>query len=302
MANSIYKNINILLLFTSLLFLPIHSQAKAKRKKGSSSQKAVIKVEGAAVYKEPNFDSQVLDYLSLSKQVRISKKVYKGVGGFGLFYKIKLATRKYGYIVDTEIELSEKNYETLSESNPEVDNPAFNPIVEEDGDEDFAEPLIFKKYIGGGVGIVNYSEKLDGKTHSETLRVLGFKMNGPILSQLPLDIELLLSFTAPDYYKSFSDSSASGFILISNILLNLPLAEEKDSLFYYGLGPVITYSKLNVKLAGTSIDSQDSNLGLALSIGYLAKINQFGLRVEGKYHFEKSSYPSFTLSLQKELR
>ena len=85
----------IIFIFISLLFSSSIASAKV----------VVLKLRTASpVYKKPSFDSKVM--VNLKKGFRIygldTPVTLKG--GFGLFYKVRLKKKIYGYIPDTAIE------------------------------------------------------------------------------------------------------------------------------------------------------------------------------------------------------
>ena len=90
---------SLLLMGVNLTVEPVHAQSsmksikkksKKRRKRRDTGQSAIVIVDGSAVYQAQNFDAPVMEYLDRGKKVKISKKVYKGIGGLGTFYKIRL--------------------------------------------------------------------------------------------------------------------------------------------------------------------------------------------------------------------
>ena len=72
-----------LTLFSSFVFCSPNAEAKIK------ARRAVVSIDGAAVYAKPDFDSEVITYLSVQEPVIASVKTFSGRGGLGLFFAVK---------------------------------------------------------------------------------------------------------------------------------------------------------------------------------------------------------------------
>ena len=290
------KKIRLLSLLALVIFslFVVLNPAMAKKRSKKRSQKGIVFVDGAAVYKSANFDSPILDYLDKGKSVRISRKVYKGKGGFGAFYKVKLGKKKYGYIADSEI--SPK----LKKVNKEfIDNPDFEKSAEMSSQN---IPVDLVRYLGLGISMINYTEEFEGQKFFEFLPAFGLKMSGPGTMGLgpPLDFEVLIAPLAPAYYKKFSTEGASGFLLVANTVLNMNLYVSGDTHAYYGLGLMTSFSKFDVNYDGTVLDSQELRLGALFHLGVFQRFGTWGLRLEGKYYVERESYIAASLGIQTE--
>lgn len=285
-----------------LVILGSFSLHAKKRKKKKKSQSGVILVDGAAVYQYPNFDAPILDYLSKGRKVRITIKSYKGDGGFGNFYKVRIGKKKYGYIADTEI--APKNKPAAQAMNYQQPNPRNGKGREkQNGPEVPQEQMIFSRFMGLYVGSLNFSEEFEGRKLTEPVSVFGLKMNGPeLIVSMPIDFELLASPKAPEYYTKFADEVPSGFLLHSSISLPMPLMESKNNLSYLTFGLMATYTSFKVVINGKSpIDSQEVRMGAAFGIGMVHRFGRFAMRLEGKYFSEKTKYASAGLSLQMQM-
>lgn len=278
---------------------------------------AMVVSDGAAVYAKPDFDSEVLDYLNYQTSVNVSKKAFSGVGGMGLFHKVRIPrTGKIGFIPDTDIRVSEKEREKIRESKPakkEPDDPMAPKSKAFDEDEEEAEshgkrPLYLTRYLGGALARVNFSEKFSGKKLSDQLTMYGMRMIGPgtLFDGPPLDFNLWVSFDKPDYYNRFS-SGISGFLMFGDIMALMPLVNLDDWAVSYGLGVMYTFTKYRVQItrAGTNVpentDTLEFRVGLDLGLGISRRIGKsFMIRADAKYYYEKTQYLGYMLSFHRE--
>ena len=269
------------------------SKKRKKKKKrivfkGSS---ATVIVDGAAVYKGPSFDSPIIDYLQMGKKITAKKKVVKGAGGFGSFYKVKVGRSKIGYMSDVEVSVSGKKGPELSDTKDEgifkTEDPKDPPKR--------LEPIYFTRYIGVSLGAFNFTEVVDKKeVLQSSVTAFGLKMSGPgaLFDGPPIDFNLSFVASAPAHHEQFTKES-SGFILITDILMVIPLKESGAFMAYVGFGPMLLYSKYTMTLAdGTGpIDSQEINAGLAGSGGIAVRFGRsFLVKLEGKYYYEENQY------------
>ncbi|MCB0351397.1 MAG: hypothetical protein KDD38_09455 [Bdellovibrionales bacterium] len=291
----------------------VKSKKTAKRK--DAGQSAVIKVDGSAVYEVPNFDSPVLEYMDRGKQVKISKKIYPGIGGLGAFYKIRIKKGFYGYIADTDAEVSRKGKSSRDGSDDDEDDDEnlesetdptklqsglFSENVQEEG----ADTFYLTRYIGFAYSSFNYSEVLRNQVETSPVKMLGMKMSGPtgIMGGMPLDMNVLFTTTAPNFYSDISDAT-SGFMLISDALVVLPLYESQRVILYYGFGAMLRYSSWQVKLKSqpgkAAIDSQELGLGAAVTGGAALRLGaRLVLRADARYYYEKEPYLGYGAALQ----
>lgn len=299
-----------------------NSQAKTKRKvkkkKSSSSRDAEVKTDGAAVYEATSFDSPVLEYFDKGKKIKVSKKLYPGIG-IGAFYKVKLSNKTYGFITDTDVLLSGKGNSgsSLTGSKPdqgEAGNEASgsasgDPFLDQSLMDDRPEQEtntntgVGKPYIGLAYYTFNYAEKLGGKNVSSNTSLLGLKASGstPYFGGFPLDINILFTTSAPEFYDKVS--STSGVMLIGDAVVMLPLVETSRYYVFYGFGLVTRYSKWDVKLKNQpgkpAVDSQEWAIGLAAAGGFAFNITKtLAFHADGRYYLEKKSYPGFGVAIQ----
>ena len=180
----------------------LHAKKK-KKKKGKKSQWAYTIIDGAAVYKEANFDAEIVTYLPDNKKYRISRKKVFGITGFGSFFKIKYGKKKYGYISDVDLKLTRK----ISKSERTIYD------IDQKDETDDGMPFFFNRYVGVSYGSINMTEEYQGQTLSSQTPVIGVKLTGPeILLPPPLDYELFFSLEAPKYFDKFASKTTGLFM------------------------------------------------------------------------------------------
>ena len=265
--------------------------------------RAITIVDGAALYEEPSFDSTVVDYLGESKQIIVSKKAVKGLGGLGIFYRVK-ASGKVLYITDTDIKIDR----AATTSGVEVAKGKAKPKKKKKKrsriDPDTGETLtpFFTRYLGGTVGMVSISEKFSGHILSTQMPIYGLRMTGPgtLFDGPPIDFNFLFSISPPSYYSKLTDQKPSGFLLFGDIMPMLPFYEWENSYIYYGVGLMWSYARYKVQIGSSVFDSQEFKVGADFAIGYGYAFGTTIVRADAKYFYERTHYPGFFLTLQTE--
>lgn len=289
----------LVLCFTLSSFFFASWSAQAQRIK---ARRAVVSIDGAAVYAKPDFDSEVLTYLKLGEPVIASVKTFPGRGGIGLFFAIKTSKNLRGFIADTDLVAAESK-KPLS---PLMKDAApVNVSQNRKDQEDFSpeEPLYFTRFLGATFGRKGYSLKYNGKTHTSDLMFFGVRGTGPgtLFDGPPLDFNLAVSVDSPDFYKNFAQNKPNGFLVFSDLLLQLPLWENSNQLIYYGLGLMASYSSYRVQMNNQFKDTKEFRLGGELGAGYAHRIfRKYLIRADYKYHFEKFQNTSLWFSVMME--
>lgn len=260
-------------------------------------QWAVVATDGAAAYKFPNFDSTVMDYLSAGKKIRISQKIFSGIGGFGAFYRVKVSAKGFGYIADVDV-VPEFKATANSRGGRE---PEKNSAFFRSGDKaEESVPIFFTRYLGGVYGTVNFSEKLSGRRFSSKEWLAGFRFTGPntMVDGLPLDISFLVHSGAPSFYsEGIAQNNPSGFFVISDIFFPYPVRDSGNLLVSWGLGLMATYTRFSLQIRNSIFDSQEIRVGLAAQLGMTYRWGRYAIRAEGKYYYEKTDYLGYFLTL-----
>lgn len=297
-----------------------------KSRKKDSGQTARVKIDGAAIYEAPNFDSPVLEYMDADKKILISKKLYAGVGGLGAFYKVKVHRGVYGYITDTDVEIKgrsrdkdnrnrdnetdgEENSGENNENNKRADEGSDPTVLRDfkdsknDSEEaKFENSIYMTRYLGVVYASYNYSEVLRKTTEVGRVNMIGAKLTGPtgLMGGMPMDVGVVFTTSAPDFYDEIA-SSAKGYMLVGDALFTMPLYENSSFMAFFGLGLVMRYSSWEVSLKNQigkpAIDSQEIGFGAAAEVGTAVRLgSQMLVRLDGKYYYENEKYFGFDLA------
>jgi hypothetical protein len=266
-----------------------------------------IAVDGAAVYAAPNFDSEVIDNLNQGVKVPVSVKQFEGQGGMGLFHKIKTPRGRLGYIPDTDVVLPKNTHiETPKTAAPRLSKKEQKARersvhVEKDRDHD-RKSIYLTRYIGGTLASIDYTEKFQGnKLHGQTL-FGGLRMTGPdiLFKGPPFDFNVLISPGAPKYLGDIAHGSGNGFLLMTDLAMNMPLYDTEDGLLYYNLGLLLNLSDYKVSVGNNDYDSMDLRIGVDVGVGYAYRFSTYVVRADAKYYIEKSLFLGFLVSFQAE--
>jgi hypothetical protein len=277
-------------------------------RKSPDWSKATVVTDGGSVYTAPDFDAKIADYLAFKTPLYITKKAIPGHGGLGLFHRVRYKS-KSGFMADTDIRVtnsketdpaSEKDAEKISPEAKKARSKAFHQDDEERSKS--TEPMFYRRYVGGALAMVDFSEKFQGTKFNSEMLMYGLRATGPgiIFASLPLDFNLWFSLKAPGYYGQFPSTTAKGFLLFGDLSLTLPFYEWGHNLVYYGLGMMYTYTKFNVQIKNSFFDSQEVRLGGVFSLGYGHKFGSFAVRADARYYYERTQYLGYLGSFQME--
>lgn len=276
-------------------------------------QKATVSVDGSAIYEYPNFDSPVLEYLDQGKSVKVSKKIYPGIGGLGAFYKIRIRPGVFGYITDTDVKLNSKSSgrASVDDRDDDEDMGDDDPTRlmdetknEEDADSNPENSLYMIRYLGLAAYNFNYSEVLRNQTETSATSMFGVKYTGPTgaMGGMPLDINLMFTATAPSFYNEIA-SSTTGVMLIGDAVAMIPLYDSRSYIIYYGAGLMLRYSTWKVLLkqqpGRPALDSVELAVGAVGDFGLAVRLSrQFLIRADAKYYYEKEKYFGLGAAIQ----
>lgn len=281
----------------------VHAQSAAEIKSSPDWTQATVTTDGGAVYSGPDFDERVSDYMPFKTKLWATKKAIAGRGGLGLFYKVRYKS-KSGYMADTDIKLLDKGKgegkTDTSDAKKSKKKSGFGDDEEDKHSGD--EPLYFRRYIGGAVALVNFTEKFSGKKLSDSMLMYGLRMSGPgtLFDGPPLDVNIWFSMQKPGYYNKFTAAAPSGFLMFGDLGVTLPFFEGKDTLVHYGLGLMWVYTNYKVQVKSSHFDSQEFRIGATVDLGVTQRFGQYAVKVDGKYYYEKTQYFGGILSLQVE--
>lgn len=299
MASQVIRLATLCLFLCSSLLVSVSAQAQKIK-----ARRAIVSIDGAAVYAKPDFDAEVLTYLKLGEPVVASVKTFPGRGGIGLFFAVRGPNNVRGFIADTDLVAAEskKPLSPLMKKEKPVDLPT-EASASEDASLSSKEPLYFTRFLGATLGRKGYSMKYDGKTYSSDLLFFGVRGTGPgtLFDGPPLDFNLAVSVDSPKFFEEFAQNKPNGFLVFSDLLLQLPLWEKQNQLIYYAFGFMASYSSYRVQVNNQFRDTKEFRLGGELGIGYAHRVfRKYLVRADYKYHFERFQNNSFWLSVMME--
>lgn len=275
----------------------------------SSGVSAVIRTDGAMVYSKPDFDAEVLTTLTQGQKVRVSPGT---TGQVVKFHKVRVGP-VLGYVAEIDVQVeggvkkrdhkrgAGKNKKSGKASAGNERDRARAQMAEEKKKRDKL-PFAFTRYVGLFVGVAGYKEEIGGSKKSDSLLLYGLKMTGPgILFEGPiLDINLMLHYGAPKGYTEISTVKPSGYLLMSDTLLLLPMLQKSSFLGTLGVGPLITYRSFKVVRDAKFETFGGLSAGLSLAAAAGFRKGDYAIRAEAKYLVEKRVDTIFQLSLQNE--
>jgi hypothetical protein len=272
-------------------------QEAPNKPRTAKAQAAVIHVEGATVYVDPDFDSKVIAVLPPGMKVVISQRKFPGRGGLGAFYRIRFNKKRLGYVADTEVIT-----EFQKVGKKQKKNPVFEDVEEmREQAQKGLEPIYFTRYLGGQTGLLGFTEKINGQTLSDDVVMYGVRATGPgvLFDGPPLDFTVSFSPKPPGYYDDLG-RTASGFFLFSDLAMLFGLWEQTDYQIYGGLGIMGTYTKFTVNTTLDSINKSEFRIGATADLGFAYRRKRWVGRADAKYYYEKQTYFGYWLSLQHE--
>lgn len=277
-----------LFVFTILFFAGLCAQAQ--------SQKAIVVNQGAYVYKDADFDAQIIAQLKAGQVYDISLKQK------GPFYKIRLKPGVTGWIADNDVRLSKgakpaagKTAEKDAKKPEKTDKPEEkNSFLEKKPPKSFYA----SRYRGPTVGYLSYSENTMGKVRTQNLPFYGVRVAGPntmFSGDFRTDAEFLFHFGAPKYYEKGTGYPASGWIFLTDFIFETANPQSKWHMLTYGFGPMFKYTHYEVSLLQSgkeiSYSLDDMTLGAVFDLGLHFRIaNTYALRFNVKYYWEKTQY------------
>jgi hypothetical protein len=265
---------------------------------------ALIRTDGAMVYAKPDFDAEVLTTLNEGQKVRVSSGT---IGEVVKFHKVR-AGPVLGYVaeIDVQVEGGVKKREhkrgARSKSENKTSKKSDREKLADQKKNRERLPFIFTRYVGLLVGVAGYEDEIRGVKKSDSLLIYGLKITGPdILFQGPiLDMNLMFHYGAPKGYSEISLTKPSGFLILGDVLLLIPVLQRESFLATLGLGPLLTYRSFRTVNANGFENFSGAGVGLSLAAGAGFRRGDYAFRLEGKYLLEKRVDTIFQLSLQNE--
>lgn len=255
-----------------------------------AAQNGTVNVPEADIYKDENFDSEIIENVKFGETYQISEKIY------GQFYKIKLKTGKIGYIPDHELNVNgksfeEKPYKEIAEDEKPKQNKANlkKKSVADFSEEDQPFRTNFK---GITLQLINFHEETLGTLQVDNLYAIGFKnMDATSIW------EVFGSFKPPKYYAEKTKGSTQGFHIWGSRGLNSMIPISELSYLRYGGSFLLHLAHTKVETSVKTYDLQDVTIGVVLDAGYVLQFKKVAFEVTAKYIFDRNNYGGLGLSL-----
>lgn len=247
------------------------------------------------VYKDADFDSQILGTVDPDETFLVSKKVY------GAFYKVKFKDGTIGYIPDTEINIAGVGVvKPTPFRGDEIDGKTKrNQRKEDDEDDpenDTENPNI--NYKGVTFSLINFRENTMGGNQVSDLAAYGFRfqpMQGNFQSGLAYD--LMVATKPPEYYEEKTGAKTSGAVIWGSAGISNVSALNSNTSLRYGAGPFLRYSNFTVEDAPLRPQSkynlQDLTVGLDFQFGIMLHSRYVTMDLGLRYFWDKESYGGF---------
>lgn len=281
-------------LLSFVVSLTVSAQTKKYQYRGQ------IKDEGAQIYKEANFDSEVIAEVPPGRIFDISSKVVNGA-----FYRIRIKPGVIGYVSDAEITPLFKT--ATSKPSQEKKKPTNQPTNQRQArkEKDRKRPFHMTQFAGVQTTLMQYREDTMGAKRTANLSFIGAKVSGPdilIEGAFPTEMNFQFYFGAPGYYEELTKKAADGWIFLTDFLFQTYYPHGQSAFTFIGFGPMMKYSKYRVALTEGgqtkyySLD--DMAVGAAFQGGVALRVGTLALRGDFTYYWEKQQYWGTALSLQ----
>ncbi len=257
-----------------------------------AAQNATVSVPDADVYKDENFDSEIIENVKLGETYQISNKIY------GQFYKIKLKSGKIGYIADHELKVNGKEFEdrpfkeSFEEPKPSKKTITKNNQAPTNESQEDEEDSFVTQFKGVTLQLINFHEETIGSLQVDNLYTVGFKS-----MDFSTIWEIFGSFKTPKYYAEKTNGSAEGFHIWVARGFNSLVPATAMTYFRYGGSILLHLARTKVTTPSKTYDLQDLTAGVLAEGGYVVKFKKVALEVTAKYIFDRNNYGGLGLSL-----
>ena len=289
--------VNVLKFFLILFVVNFAVIRNATANKISFRQAQAVR-QDVEIYKDKNFDSEIISSISPGKFYYISNTT------FGPFYKIKINNKIVGYVSDIDIEIKglgrikEKAFidDVAEPTNKKNKKKSQAPPDEEEEDQSEDESVIHTSYQGFILNLVNYHEKTMDQNQVADLFAVGYRYI-PYLSDFSASIswDVNLAYGIPSYYKEKLAVSGQGITVWSGAqLINItPLGQNKT--LRYGLGPFAKYANYNLSTAVQKYSLQELSVGLLIEAGFIFHLDLISFDLGLRYYWERETYGGLSL-------
>ncbi len=309
MIRKIFVKIGTPLVLSLVTMAPLSFAQQQKSTSGTPPHQVIILREGAEVFKDPNFDSEVIAQVPEGKKFFSSSKKFNGT-----FYRILIGKDLTGYIADSDAKpLNQQGLASGSGPGKNKAGKNIDSLTKREGKSaqgsDRRKAFSGSNFVGISYSMVDYKENTMGDHRRDQLAFIGFKVSGPDLlveGPMPTELNILFYPGAPGYYEKVTGRAASGWVLLMDGIWQSYFPVSREAFGIYGFGPLFKFSKYNLGLVDKTTGStsyysaEDMSLGLVFSVGAALRLGSVALRGEYSYYWEKEAYGAFSLSLQKD--
>lgn len=290
----------------------------------SNVQAAIISAQvttDAEVFSQPDYKSRVVEKLSSGSLVYLKNEKVVGLGGLGVFYKVKTLKGKIGFVVDADLAVNEDGSIKSVKAPPKIVAPPVQaaprppPPAEPSEPPPPSEPQqpaqarpraapVKPDSWGLTAGAANYTADFEGKNYSATQLFFGARWSGNWrgLAGFRPDAGALISPNAPKFLSAAGASGETkGFILLTDFSLLYPFVESDDFSLSAGGGPLVGYSSFSTKYNGQDKKSSVFKIGGVADVGAAINFDSGRVRLDVRYFLEKSGYLGGFLTVQLHL-
>jgi hypothetical protein len=279
----------------------------------------------AEVFSKPDFRSTSLGYIAAGTVVPVSLQKHVGVGGMGVFYKIRMPTGALGFVTDTDLvagtdgKVKVVSAPALQAPKPPPTPPpqpqvAAQPPPVQPKPQATAQPAVqppaptptqsiaVPTLWGATVAAVEYTEKVRGKEYSQNHIFVGPRRTSGANSPKGWRQEIGLLFTvgAPRFLsEAGAYGETSGYIVLAEYLFIKPFVSSKTFTLLAAAGPLLAYSSYKTQFTEGPVSESSFRPGLVLDIGASFQVlgDKF-VRADAKILIEQTLYYAPTITLQ----
>ncbi len=258
----------------------------------------VVVTDASQIYEKPDLDAKVVTVAKRGLVLPISKGTR---GEFAKFYRTRVGG-KFGWILTSDVRGQKEAKKLFTQAKAaQYKRGPFAPEKEDGPNRGKREKemFMFTKSVSFSIGMTAYKQSINGVDYGANLLTYGFKLTGPdiFLTGPLMDVNVLLHYGAPDYYSALSTTKPSGFIMWADANLLLPLMLRQDTLIGIGAGPVFVISNIQASQGTQDYSMWQFNVGADAELTAGIRFDEFCVRIDGKYIFEKKSYSQVQLSI-----
>jgi hypothetical protein len=239
-----------------------------------------VATDGAMVYAKPSFDAKVISYLRKGNKVIVSKKIQ------GAFRRISVKKGTIGFISETDVIVKP----SAKDAKHAKRNHRQKPVSE-------------TRFVGIVGGVVNYKESIGSEEPASNEPIYGMRISGPnLLMSGPMiwELNLLMHMGAPKYYNGVSDITPSGFFMLMDMPMLVPIMDHMNSMGYIGLGPHLDYSHFNVIYQKVAYNLEELRIGAVFVLGGGFRMGSIMTRLDYKYYWDSEKYSALQLGILTE--